>query len=729
MERVDASLQRPLRTVWTLGWTDDPQVEPAEFVPAEVPGSVQTSWAKAKGWPDVMSAGNPQDYRWMEDKWWVYRARLEEQPTEPTQTRFRLGRVDHQALVRSPGARDVKVCGFRTQETAEHCVGYQVGDVVEVVLEPVPKAHPFPEDRTQAVETTKPAVSYKWDFHPRLVPLGIIEPSGFVHEPRLLEPFEVRVRHQGDVRWEVCVHGGPEKPAKAVLRGPDGQLLAEEPVTAGAAKFEVRDPELWWPRGYGKQTLYSVSVVALDPNTQQPLGEISRRFGFRTSKLVMAEGTWHDPEVERPVKGPNKAPICLEVNGQRLFAKGGNWVSPHIFPGHLSDELLDRQVELAFEAGFNILRCWGGAPMMPERFFDRCDELGIMVWQEYPLSCNCYSESKQYLNELDSQAFGMTRRGSFHPCIVIWCGGNELFNNWSGMTEQHLAIRLLNDVTDRAAPGIPFLPTSPVHGMGHGPYSFRLRDGSEPYQVFPSSRCTAYTEYGVSGPAPVERLRELIPEEDLWPPRKGTQWQTRHALSEWGHTGGGWLFLDAAEHYFGPMETLEAAVEHLHWLQAEGLRFIYEEARRQKPFCSMAINWCFNEPWPCAANGSLVHWPHHPKPALRAVAQACRPVLSSAQVRKFCWKPGELFEADLWLLNDSLDQLAAGELRATITVDGIPSGSLTWPFEAVPGSQNLRGPTMRCRLPEDAEGELLLSVEVEGHPEWNSTYRLWVKRV
>jgi len=163
-------------------------------------------------------------------------------------------------------------------------------------------------------------------------------------------------------------------------------------------------------------------------------------------------------------------------------------------------------------------------------------------------------------------------------------------------------------------------------------------------------------------------------------------------------------------------------VERGQLLQSEGYRFIFEEARRQKPVCSMALNWCFNEPWPSAANNNLVSWPHRPKPAYYAVQAACRPVLSSARAAKFSFQPGESFEAEVWLLNDSPGPVAAGSLEVSLDIGGRRLVLASWAFPELLANQNARGPTVRCDLPNGVERTFQLLLQVSGRPTLDSQY-------
>jgi beta-mannosidase len=311
-----------------------------------------------------------------------------------------------------------------------------------------------------------------------------------------------------------------------------------------------------------------------------------------------------------------------------------------------------------------------------------------------------------------------------HPSVVLWCGGNELFNVWSGMTDQRKALRLLDRNCFDLDPDTPFLPTSPVMGVGHGDYRFRDEKGREVFQIFAASSHTAYTEFGCPGPASVEVLRSIIPAAELWPPRPSGAWKTHHAFGAWWAAPESWLFPSLVADYFGEQPDLESFVALAQLMQAEGYRCLFEEARRQKPRASMALNWCFNEPWPAAANNSLVSWPHRPKPALRAVGEACRPVLASARIPRFSWIEEDVFTAELFLLNDSPEPLPAGTVRASLRQDGRETLLCSWDFPAAPANRNLLGPVARAVLPAGRERLFELVLRVGGIQDADTTYRL-----
>jgi beta-mannosidase len=309
----------------------------------------------------------------------------------------------------------------------------------------------------------------------------------------------------------------------------------------------------------------------------------------------------------------------------------------------------------------------------------------------------------------------------------MWCGGNELFNSWSGMDDQALPIRMLNSQCLKLDPLTPFIPTSPVEGMGHGHYVFRdFTSGEEVFARMNRAHCTAYTEFGMPAPASAEILKTIIPPAEIWPPEPGGSWESHHAFKAW--VGNTWLMQDMIEDYFGKSSSLEELVARGQFLQGEGYKYIFETARRQRPYCSMALNWCYNEPWPTAANNSLVSWPNIPKPGFYQVRDACRPVLASSTLRKFVWKPGEPFVTRVWILNDSPDKVKNGRLKVMLSQGNDKTEVGIWDFGEVKPNENLKGPEFVVFVPAWAQGLFKLELEVEGREELNSAYTLLIKQ-
>jgi beta-mannosidase len=724
-----------------VGPSDGPGREPDAFVPARVPGAVQLDWARAHDWAPWWQGDNFRQYRWMEEKWWTYRAVLPAMTLAPGERPVLVcDGIDYACVVRVDGAEVARHEGMFTP--LEVNLGAFAGKecTLDIVILPAPRMPGAPDDRSQARGSAKPAVGYGWDWHPRLVPLGLwraarIEMRGAGWLPKLQLGYRLAENLSAvtvKLEWEFP-SAPPEGRLRYALQDTGGKTVATGEVGASAGRvvgqLTVAEPALWWCRGHGAQALYTARVELVLAG--RVTATQTRRVGFRRARMVMNAGAWDRPR-DFP-KGRSDAPATLELNGRRIFLKGSSWVPPEVFPGLIDGARYAELLRLAGEVNMNFLTSWGGGIVNPDEFYEQCDALGLMVGTDFPLACNNYDAAGEaYLGVLEREARTIIGRVRAHPCNVMWKGGVELFNAWSGMTDQSLPLRLLGKLCYELDRDTPYLATTPLQGMMHGDYRFRDERGDDIFQIFQrvTSRLgTAHCEFGCPGPASVEVLREFIPPEELFPVRAGTAWETHHGLKAWDADPATWLSLSTLEHYFGPTGSLEELVGRGQWLQGEGMRSVFEETRRRWPECAWACNWCFNEPWPAAANNSLVTWPARPKPALALVAAACRPVLASARIPRFDWRPGETFECELWLLNDAPEAAAAGTVEARIVWGDDSRTLLRWEHAAVPAQTNLRGPTARCVLPDGAAESFELCLETPGFPERGSRYRLCCRLV
>ncbi len=714
---------------WKVTWRDSPDGADHEWVDAVVPGAVQRDWQRHFGLPDPHVARHPETYGWMEDVWWIHRAELPEAVAgDGKEIVFCAGGIDYAFEVRRGGRFLFGGEGMFTPVRIS--LGPKIGrdEILEIRVAPVPKVQGG-IGRAQASQSCKPACAYGWDWHPRLVPVGIWRACSLRPEPfDRIEEVSPRFIVEEDLA-SATIYPGIEWSGGGAYRleihviDPDGAVVARRETDAAdaAAPIHLPHPRLWWPVGHGPQPRYTLRV-RLRGADGEVRDEREIRFGLRRLRLVMNEGSWESPAVFP--KSRSAAPATVEINNRRIFAKGGNWIPPRLFPGEITDADYTRLVTLAAEANFNILRVWGGGIVPPEHFYDLCDERGIMVIQEFPLACNDYPDKPAYLEVLGREAGSIIRRLRRFCSLVLWSGGNELFNSWSGMTDQSRALRLLNARCLALDPERPFVPTMPVEGMGHGPYTYIERErGLEVGALVEAAVNTAYTEFGQPGAAPLDCLERIIPPEERFPPRPGTAWEQHHGLNAFYPES--WLSENILEHQFGgPARDLAELVDRSQWLQAFGYRMIFEGVRRQWPRASMAINWCFNEVWPCAANNSLLAWPDVPKPAYHAVRAACRPTLLAAAVGRFAWRQGENFRCRISLLNDGPEARAA----IGVTVDIVSGGESLRLLDGLSlradALCNSRTAEIEGTIPPDWRGECFELVLRSEETAYDSRYRL-----
>ena len=658
-----------------------------EVFPATVPSNIQKDYAIAKGFDDWQYADNYKQFIPLEDDHWEYLTHLSYEKKDGERVFFVSEGINYKYDVLLNGEKLFSYEGmFRRFEIdlTDKLTGGD--DLLTVHIYPHPKSKRGEAGtRDEANESCNPPVYYGWDWNPRLLISGIWDETYL--ETRG-ESYIDKCEVLADINDELTVgsvscHFECALPCEILLLDADGK----EVYHGTDKKFTVNDPELWWCNGQGKPYLYTWII-------RNEKEERTGHIGFRRLRLL------RNLEFEGPKvfpKGRYEAPITIELNGRRIFGKGSNWVNPELFWGDITAELYEEQIRLAKECNMNIFRMWGGAGAPKESFYDICDREGILIWQEFMLACNEYIDVGNYMQTLDSEVTAMILKFRHHPSLAFWCGGNELFNSWSGMDEQSPPLRLLNKLCYELDYKRPFLYTSPLFGMAHGGYTFYSKDqGGDVFQEFQGSNCTAYTEFGVPAIADMDTLRTIIPPEEMFPPDATESWIAHHGFNAWGRER--WLCSNVLNRYFDAPTSMEEMVAQSNWLQCEGYRGAFEEIRRQWPRCSMGINWCYNEPWKTAAGNNLIAYPSKVRPSYYYVQKAMRPTLFSAKVSKFDWKEGETFEAELWLLNDA-PASAEGTVHVTATVGEHSYDLGEW--KAVAGANsNQRGPTVRFVLPD-----------------------------
>ena len=712
---------------WTLSHTKELSEPAAEPIAAHVPGAVQLDYAEALGYPPYYYGTNFRQFFWMEDEYFIYETTLAVTCGEGERAKLHLSGLDYRYDILIDGETVHSGEGIFTPVTLDVTRFAGCAVPLSIVLHPIPKLEEYRHirNRSQAAACCKPASSYGWDWHPRLTPIGI---WGEVYVETYAEgaPLSMEASYrltddlaQVTVTAEIVTVG--QGTVRLSLTDADGHEVAAA-EGCGTMTLTLDHPALWYPRGYGEQPLYTLSVTGAGKT-------ISRRIGFRRSKLILNEGS---TVFERSFpKGPIAAPAQIEINGRRVFAKGSNWVNTEIFPCLATNERYDELIAMAADANMNIFRMWGGQYINHEHFYERCDELGIMIWQEFMLSCNRHPDTDAYLAVLEQEAVSIIKRLRTHPCLTFWCGGNELFNSWSGLTLQSHPLRLL-DKLDRFT---PFQMTAPMHGVSHGSYvkvvfpdkERRAGDyshGEEFICAVKRSKSTGYTEFGCNGASPADYIREYIMDEKdyLDCNAENPIWMAHHAFKAWNESC--WLGIPEIYHFFGGYESVDDLVEKSIYLQDMCYQSMFEEMRRQAPLCAMAVNWDFNEPWPCAAGNSLINWPAKPKSCLSNVKAALRPTLLSLNIPRNRWLSGEVMEGEVWVLNDS--DMPAEPMAVEVTLifgeERMPIATLT--TDTVEARQNGRFGTFRLAITSGIPERFALELTCRAHPEVDSRYAL-----
>ena len=295
----------------------------------------------------------------------------------------------------------------------------------------------------------------------------------------------------------------------------DSRFQKEWPLwfSGGRHEFVLDAPRVWWPKNRGEQALYTVTASLLEDG--QVLDSRSFRFGVRTVSLRREHGE------------PGREYFGFIVNGEPVFINGTNWVPADAF--HSRDAArIDRMLALADDIGCNMLRCWGGNVYEDEPFFDRCDELGILVWQDFAMACGVYPRHARMQEALRREAAVIVKKLRNHPSLCLWAGDNECDTAVIGSdpNDNVLTRRILPEVLAAHDPTRPYLPSSPY--LDETDYARGNRNlmedhlwGSRVYykgdEYDKSGACFA-SEMGYHGcPSPMS-VRRFISPPRQWPP-------------------------------------------------------------------------------------------------------------------------------------------------------------------------------------------------------------------
>ncbi len=275
------------------------------------------------------------------------------------------------------------------------------------------EAHPFPLPQSENCPIPngnmlrKPACDFGWDWNIALAPFGIYGQMQIVSaaDPHIDRIMVQQAHHDAGVDLELAVHvTGDDGPVTARMAGQVVSALCENGVARLA--LHVADPILWWPAGQGPQHLYDLEVTC-------GAATETRRVGLRQIALVTE---------------PDDAGLGFKfrVNGRDVFCKGANWIPADALPGRITDAKTKALLQSAADANMNMVRVWGGGRYEPQSFYDACDELGLMVWQDFMFACNLYPSDPAYLAEVKAEAEENVSRLHHHACLALWCGDNEL---------------------------------------------------------------------------------------------------------------------------------------------------------------------------------------------------------------------------------------------------------------------------------------------------------------
>ncbi len=675
---------------------------------AEVPGSVYLDLMRVHNIPDPFFAKNVEKCKWVEGKDWWYRkwffvpkdfvqdaVKLVFEGLDTYATIWLNGKLigEHSNMF-IPSEFDVT---DKLKPSKKNLLVVKLASATKILetrnvsnfLTPL-----FPVSNIYRVYARKAQFTFWWDWAPRLVDVGIwrsveLKSHKKVSVDDVFVMSEITGEKEADLRVEITLDNyalqsqNIELDLTIVKEGEEGvntpfKSYARAKVHPGrttiSKTLHVSGVEFWWPNGVGNPFLYRLKTeVKIDGEV---LHEKTIRFGIREIKLV-----------QKPDPASGTKSFTFVINGVKVFCKGANWVPADSIVTRVDEPKYSNLLTKAKKAHFNMLRIWGGGIYEDPTFYDLCDDLGIMIWQDFMFACADYPETEDFLTSVKKEVDVTIKQLRNHPCIVLWCGNNENdwlhFQLWKQFPEKYIKFfgkqiwhEIMPDACQKLDPTRPYWPSSPYGG--EDPNS-QIEGDRHSYQVFvglneeqPGVRRTDFdfiryenysrdmgkfiSEFGILGVPEIETLRRFIPPEHL--DTSSDVWRL-HVASFTGSPHFQDILDTLVREYFGEIsgkhKNIEDYVRIAQLVQCEGLKYGIEHFRRRKFDCSGTLFWSYDEAYP-GVIWSIVDYYENEKASYYYVKRAYSPVLVSFKE--------EDFGISVWITNDLLKPIkGAVELR------------------------------------------------------------------
>ena len=457
---------------------------------------------------------------------------------------------------------------------------------------------------------------FGWDWGPRLPDAGIWRDIGLqvISGGRLPDVMILQEHEAGKVRLKIA----PELELKGSVQSvetdirviaPNGTEFRADP----AGTVVIENPELWWPVGFGAQPLYTVRVDLIVNG--QPADRWERKIGLRTA--------WVSRE-----KREDGEEFCHVINGVRIFAMGADYIPEDNLFGRLNPERTRRLLEDARLAHFNTIRVWGGGYYPPDWFYDDCDELGILVWQDFMFACAYYDLTDSFEQSIIAEARDNIRRLRHHPSLALFCGNNEMeqFHYFpilaefrDGRKDRTLArpshhadyIKMFEYILPKLvrelAPQTFYWPSSPSSGgslddpqapdRGDVHY-WDVWHGEKPFTDYRNHRFRYVSEFGFQSFPSLPTVESFTLPEDR---NIFSRIMERHQRNK---SANGKILNYISQTYLYPKD-FDSLLYCSQLLQADAIRCGVEHWRRDREFCKGTIIWQLNDCWPVASWASI----------------------------------------------------------------------------------------------------------------------------
>lgn len=476
-----------------------------------------------------------------------------------------------------------------------------------------------------------------WDWGPRLPDMGIYKDVLLTaYSDGEISDLEVRQQHDSSgtvkllISADVCAFGSHS--AEVCVTSPDGQRTFISLDENGKGELLIKDPQLWWPNGYGAQPLYTVSVSLFVNGAFAD--SRSLRIGLRTVALCTEDDQWGRE-------------FAFEINGVRIFAMGGNYIPEDSLIPRINRYTATELIDNCILANFNMLRVWGGGYYLPDYFMDICDERGLLIWHDFMFACSGYLLTDELRENITAEAEQNLKRLRSHPSLALMCGNNEIeqvfvdygLKNNERLTADYIEIfeHILKDAMDAYAPDIPYWPSSPSSGerfvdTGNPDkgdvHNWSVWHGGKPFKEYRKYHFRFCSEYGFEAFPNVKTIKAFTREDERNP---FCRIMESHQKCRGGN---GKILTYLSQTYLYP-SSMENLVYASQLLQGDAIRYGVEHFRRDRGRTMGSLYWQLNDCWPTSSWSSIDYFGRW-KGLHYAARNFYAPVLLSAHEQRTC---------------------------------------------------------------------------------------------
>ncbi len=402
---------------------------------------------------------------------------------------------------------------------------------------------------------------------------------------------------------DCCAAGDADKELRycVKLTAPDGTVITED---GSPENVTVEHPMLWWPNGYGEQYLYTVEVSLLAGD--EILDVWTRRIGLRTMTMNCEKDQWG-----------NK--FACQVNGLDIFAMGADYIPEDHLLGRVTPETTRTLLEKCRWANFNAIRVWGGGYYPEDWFYDICDELGLVVWQDFMFACAVYDLTPEFEENIREEFIDNVKRLRHHASLGLWCGNNEMEdfvaqkNEWVTKPQEvrdylFMYERIIPEVLREYDPQTFYWPSSPSSGgsfddpqdPNRGDVHFwQVWHGNKPFTEYRKYYFRYLSEFGFQSFPTMKTIEKISDDPDDY--NIFSYVMEKHQRN--GSANGKIMnYMQQTYRYPSDFRTVLYASQ---LLQADGIRYGVEHFRRNRGRCMGAVYWQLNDCWPVASWSSI----------------------------------------------------------------------------------------------------------------------------